>query len=214
MPSIRAAIDRALERTGLADHARRRTRRREEPPGDGDGRVRVASRLSMPGGTLLRERRTLSLSALRRDYRKQSCAGGEPRGFPSTDRRQGARTGPDRSKSSASVSGYSATIGSAAGAETPLSFPVHFRGTGARRSKPSDRPYNGRPSLGRRIHARASDPPCQSRWSASSRNHRHLPRRLLAKQSGAKQKSRGADSAGHPAVEVGWPVQGCRRARC
>ena len=52
------------------------------------------------------------------------------------------RAGRDRSKPATSFSGYSATIGTAAGAETPLSFPELFRGTGALGSKLSDRPYS------------------------------------------------------------------------
>ena len=52
------------------------------------------------------------------------------------------RVGPDRSKLATSFSGYSATIGTAAGAATPLSFPEFFRGVGALVSKPSDRPYS------------------------------------------------------------------------
>ena len=67
------------ERSRIADHARGRTRRGQEPFGKGDVGLRVAGWLPMHGRTLLRKRRTISVSALRRDNRKQSGAGGEGR---------------------------------------------------------------------------------------------------------------------------------------
>jgi hypothetical protein len=53
--AIRAMIDRA-EQPRLAGHARRRTRRGQEPVGDGDGGLCVARWLQMPRRTLLRKR--------------------------------------------------------------------------------------------------------------------------------------------------------------
>jgi hypothetical protein len=53
------------DRPRIAGHARGWTRRRQEPFGDGNGAVRVAGWLSMPGGALLRKRRTISLSPFR-----------------------------------------------------------------------------------------------------------------------------------------------------
>ena len=59
--AIRAVIDRALSRPRIDGHALGRTRRGQDPPGDGDGGVRVAQWLPMLRRALLRKRRAVSL---------------------------------------------------------------------------------------------------------------------------------------------------------